>query len=821
MKIKPMIKHYSKVFLSFLLLVFLVAVLPATASALVNQATEMKLGEFSGEYFSLRFLPRDYNEGGIIYLKSEKEAPTGAEPPRSVKGGGGPSVNDIRGILANAGIRATEVYLPLYVSDENFSTPEDWIILVPLIGGYEGADCYVSDEMAAEKIEEVKIKYYYYDNSLGYDRIATIRIGTVKVLPRNDEKSRVLRAVLKSWEKYGDRACIASPDFARKLLKPYGVGDDLGELSVGDQGIIVITDGSQGVDDIYRAISREAAKHNLSVVMKVVTPRWVFAVESSTGRSLWDYLWGYVALFLPALPALLVIMGREREDEERMRYLISTNGGRKIVLDLITAGIVLFALALAALLLDKRASLLSAAMLLLVYVLRNFVAGRELGRRYTIVAFSLVLLGVLGILLHSNFTLRFYASGILGYLLSLGNPDASLLLTLATFRYLPGVLISIGILSLIFLAVRAGKPQHRAFARLLFPGVVSIGVLFLYTSLLFSTPLVSLASVIDTYSGGATGVINFADSDNLSKAYNLTLGVVSGKDVAYSTLWEAGTVVQGSGMTYSTHGQLLCYDRDFLEFLKEAGKTSTTAQLLYQKLSSNPKGIVVPRHYLEELKKAGVVQVSGNSLTFTVVDDEWNPHEISAPYETVEMFPGNIEALLISCELARKEGLEPRPAFLLLNGDSKTTAEVMETINTTVVSKYPEAFDKLWSLKGISTHVESQFGDPKGLVPSLLSGVLMVATGLVVGLRDGDRLSKLAEIMRVNGKEPLSLFAAVIPVFLVLAFVPASMIRDGYYLASTGFVSGKLTLLGLVPLLGLFAGLIIYFLLIVGKLKGV
>ncbi len=51
MKIRPMIKHYSKVFLFFLLLVFLVAVLPATVSALINQATEMKLGGVFGELF--------------------------------------------------------------------------------------------------------------------------------------------------------------------------------------------------------------------------------------------------------------------------------------------------------------------------------------------------------------------------------------------------------------------------------------------------------------------------------------------------------------------------------------------------------------------------------------------------------------------------------------------------------------------------------------------------------------------------------------------------------------------------------------------------
>ena len=821
MKIRPMIKHYSKVFLSFLFLVFLVAIIPATASALLSQAAEMRLGEFSGEYFSLRFAPVDYGEPSVTYLKNG-EVPTGAEPPRPVKGAGGLSVNDIRGMLANAGIRATEVYLPLYVSDENSSTPEDWIILVPLLGGYRGADCYVSGETAKDKTEGAEISYYYahfIDNFQGYDGVATIRIGTVKVLPRNDEKSSVLRAILKSWEKYGDKACIASPEFARKLLKPYGVGDDLGELSTGNQGIIVITDGSQGIEDIYRAISREAAKHNLSVVMRVITPRWVFAVESSDKGSLWNYLWSYIALFLPVFPALLVIMGREREDEERMRYLISTNGGRKIVLDLITSVTVLSALALATLFLGKRAALLSAVMLLLVYVLRNFVAGKEL-KRCTLMAFSLVVLGILGILLYYNFQLRIYASGILAYLLSLGSSDASLLLTLVALRYLPGVLISIGALSLIFLVEKAGKPGHRAVARLLSPGIISIGVLFLYTALLFSTPLVSLASVIDSYSGGATGVINFADSNSLPKAYNLTLEAVRGKDVAYATLWDAGTVVQGKGMTYSTHGRLLCYDRDFLEFLKKAGGMSTAAQLLYHKLSSNPEGIVVPKYYLEELKKAGAVQVSGKQLTVAVVDDDWELHEISAPYGTVELLPGNIDALLISCEVAGENGLNPKPAFLLFNGDSKTTGEVMEAINRTV-TLYPEAFGKLWSMGRVSTHVESQFEDPKGLISSLLSGVLMAAAGFVVGLRDGHRLSGLAELMKANGEEPRSLLAATAPVLLVLAFVPASMIQDGYHLDSTGFISGNLMLVGLVPLLGLFAGLLLYFVSILRKVKGV
>ncbi|NPA47270.1 MAG: hypothetical protein GXO14_01330 [Thermococci archaeon] len=824
MKIRPAIKHYSKVFPSFLLLVFLVAIMPATASALVNQATEMRLGEFSDNYFSFHFVPKNYDGSGIIYLRNGEDSPTGAEPPRSVKGYGDFSINDIRSMLANAGIRAKGVYLPLYLSDENSSTPEDWIILVPLLGGYGGADCYVSSDAVKDKTEGAEIRYYYThlaDNFQGYDGVATIRIGTVKVLPRNDEKDRVLRAILKRWEKYGDKTCIASPDFARKLLRPYGVGDDLGDLSAGGQGIIVITDGSQSVEEVYRALSREAARYNRSVVMKVITPRWVFAVESSAKGSLWDYLWSYIALFLPVLPALLVIMGREREDEERMRYLISTNGGRKIVLDLMTSGTVLFALALTALLLDGRAAILSAAMLMLVYILRNFVAGRELGKRYPLVIFLLVVLGTLGILLHYNLQLRLYASGILGDLMSLGNYKASFLLTLVALRYLPGVLISIGTLSLVFLVARVGKPEHRAITRLLSPGIVSIGVLFLYTSLLFSAPLVSLASVIDTYSGGATGVINFADSDNLLKAYNLTLEAASGKDVAYTTLWDAGTVVRSSGMTYSTHGRLLCYDRDFLEFLKKAGRMSTTAQLLYHKLSSNPEGIVVPRDYLEELKKAGAVRISGNSLTVAVVDDDWSLHEISAPYGTVELFPGSIDALLISCEVVRKNGLKPRPAFLLLNADSKTTMKVMNTVNRTVASEYPKAFDKLWSMKGISTYVESQFEDPKSLIPSLISGVLMVATGLVVGLRDGDRLSRLTELMKVNGKEPLSLLAIIAPVLLVLAVVPALMIRDGYYLASTGFISGKLMLIGLIPLLALFAGLLLYFVSILRRVKGV
>ncbi len=554
--------------------------------------------------------------------------------------------------------------------------------------------------------------------------------------------------------------------------------------------------------------------------MRVITPRWVFGVESSAKGSLWDYLWGYVALFLPVLPALLVIMGREREDEERMRYLISTNGGRERVLDLITSVTVLFALALIALFLDKRASLLSAVMLLLVYVLRNFVADKEPGERYALTASLLVVLGILGGLLHYNLRLRLYASGILGYLSSLGSSDASMLISLVAFRYLPGVLISIGVLSLVFLVSRVGKPQYGALTRLLSSGMVSIGVLFLYTALLFSTPLVSLASVIDTYSGGATGVINFADSNSLPKAYNLALEAVSGKDVAYATLWDAGTVVQGKGMAYSTHGRLLCYDRDFLEFLRKAGGMSTTAQLLYHRLSSNPEGLVVPGYYLEELKKAGVVQVSRKQLTVAVVDDDWNPHEISASYGIVEFLPGNIEALLISCEVARKNGLNPKPAFLLLNGDSKTTAEIMEAINETAAS-YPEAFEKLWSMEGVSTHVESQFEDPKSFIPSLLSGALMVATGVVVGLRDGDRLSTLAKLMKVNGEEPLSLLAVIAPVLLVLAFVPASMLRDGYYLVSTGFISGKLMLIGLVPLLSLFAGLLLYFVSILGKVKGV
>ncbi len=246
MRIRPMIRHYSKVFLSFLLLVFLVVIIPATASALINQATGMRLGEFSREYFSFRFVPMDYNGPGVTYLKNGEDL-TGAEPPRSAKWQGGFSVNDIRSMIANAGIRAKEVYLPLYLSDENSSTPEDWIILVPLLGGDGGADCYVSDEKVAGKTGGVEIKYrytYLIDNFQEYDGIATIRIGKVKVLPRNDEKSRVLRAILKSWEKYDDKACIASLEFARKLLGPYGVGDDLGELSTGNQGIIVITDGS-------------------------------------------------------------------------------------------------------------------------------------------------------------------------------------------------------------------------------------------------------------------------------------------------------------------------------------------------------------------------------------------------------------------------------------------------------------------------------------------------------------------------------------------------------------------------------------------------
>ncbi|NJF24321.1 hypothetical protein [Thermococcus sp. Bubb.Bath] len=822
MNIGPMVKHYSKVFLSFLFLVFLVAVIPATASAIINQVTEMRHGEFSGEYFSFWFVPKGDNHAGIVYLKNG-EALTGAEPPRPVRGSGGFSVNDIRSMFANAWVMATEVYLPLWISD--YSKPgktQQWTVLVPLVGGNGGADCYVSDEKTAEKIKGTEIKYHY-SRLVGngyYDGIATIRVGTVGVLSGSDERSKVLRAILKRWEKYRGNACVASPDFAREFLRPYGIGDDLENLSVGTQGIIVITDGSQSIEDIHRALSREAARYNLSVAMRVLTPRWVSAVESS-GGSIWDYLWGYVALLLPVLPALLVIMGREKEDEERMRYLISTNGGRKIVLDLITAGTVLFALTLTALFLDRRASLLSVVMLLLIYTLRNFVAGKEFGERSTLVVLSLIFLGILGIALQYNLRLRLYASGVLGYLFSLGNSDASLLLFGVTFRYLPEVLVSVGLLSLLFPLLRRRRPQQRAAAKLLFAGMISIGVLFLYSSLLFSAPLVSLASISDLYGGGATGVVNFANSDNLSKAYNLTLGVVSQKDVTYATLWEAGTVVEGSGMTYSTHGRLLCYARDFLEFLKKAGGISMNARLLHSQLSSSPEGIIIPKHYLEELKAEGIAKVSGGSLTLSVVDEGWKVHNVSAPYETVEMLPGGIESPIVSCQIARRNGLNPRPAYLLLYGNSRTTGEVMEEVNGTIIPEYPEAFEKLWSMGDVSTHVESQFKNPRGLIPPLLSGVLMAITGIVMGFRDGERLSGLAKLMRVNGEEPLSSLVPVLLPTLILIFVPASMIWDGYSFASMGFIGKKLVLIGLSPLLGVFAGLALYFILLLGNIREV
>ncbi|WP_010478674.1 LTA synthase family protein [Thermococcus zilligii] len=815
MRIIPVAKHYSKVFLSFLLLVFLVAVMPAMASALINQATEMRLGEFSGEYFSFRFVPKDYNGPVIAYLKNG-ESLTGAEPPRPAKRGSGFSVDGTRAMFANAGINVREVYLPLYVSDG--SSP--WIILVPLLEGEEGADCYVSDEKAKDKTERAEIRYYYThfasNSQADGEGVATIKVGPVKVLQGSDERSRVLRAILKGWEKSGHNACMASPDFARRLLEPYGV--DLGELSIGNQGVIVITDGGQGVEEIHRALSREAANYNLSLVMRVVTPRWVFALESSDGGGLWNYLWGYVALLLPVLPALLIIMGREKEDEERMRRVISTNGGRGIVLDLITVGTVLFALALTALLLDKRASLLSAVILLLVYVLRNFVAGRELGKGYAFAASLLVVLGILGVFLHYNFQLRLYTSGIIGHLSSLGSSDASVLISLVAFRYLPGVLISIGALSLAFLVFGAGKPQHRALARLLFPGVTSIGVLFLYTSLLFSAPLVSLTSVTD-YIGGATGAIGFYDSDSLSKAYNLTLEAVTEKNVAYATLWRAGDVTPNTvGMTYST-GALFCYDRDFLEFLRKTSEISITAGVLYSKLSS--KEIVVPRHYLENLKNEGLVRTSGDVLTFTVMDDDENPHEVSAPYETVEVLPFEIEALLTSCEVAKKYGLEPRPAYLLLRGSSEETEGIIKTINGTIAPKYPDAFGNPWFLGDVSAHVRSQFEDPRSVIPFILSGLLMAITGIVAGLRDREKVSGLAELMRTNGEEPLlSLVPVLLPV-LALAYAPLSMLLDGHSFASMGFVSGNLVLIGLAPLLGLLAGLVLYFSLLLWKAREV
>lgn len=823
MKIGPMIKHYSKVFLSFLFLVFLVGVIPATASALINQATEMRLGEFSRDYFSFWFVPMDYNGPSVTYLKNG-EAFTGTEHPSSVRGSGGFSVNDIRRMLADAGVRAMEVYLPLSISD--YSKPEEtqpWTILVPLIGGNGEADCHVSGEKAAEKIKGAEIKYHYtrfVEDSVGYDGIATIRISTVGVLSGSDERSRVLRAILKRWEKYGDNACVASPDFARKLLKPYGIGDDLGNLSVGTRGIIIITDGSQSIEDAHRALSREAARYNLSVAMRVLTPRWVSAVESS-GESIWNYLWGYVALLLPVLPALLVIMGREKEDEESMRYLISSNGGRKIVPDLITAGTVLFALALTALFLDRRASILSAIMLLLVYILRNFVAGREFGERPTPVVLSLIFLGILGVVLQYNLRLRLYASGVLGHIFSLGNSDASLLLFGVTFRYLPEVLISAGLLSLLFPLLRRGRPQQRAAAKLLFGGMISIGVLFLYSSLLFSVPLVSLASISDLYGGGATGVVNFANSNNIFEAYNLTLGIVSQKGMAHATLWDAGTVVKGGGMAYYTRGRLLCYDSNFLEFLKEADGISMNARLLHSKLSSTPEEIIIPKHYLEELKAEGIAKVSGGLLILSVVDEDWKVHNVSALYETVEMLPGGIESPIISCQIARRNGLNPRPAYLLLHGNSRTTGDVMRAINGTVVPKYSEAFEKLWSMEGVSTHVESQFKDPRGVIPPLLSGVLMAITGIVMGFRDGGRLSRLAKLMRINGEEPLSPLVPVLLPMLILIFVPASLIRDGYSFALMGFIRKKLVLIGLLPLLGLFLGLVLYSVQILRKIKGV
>jgi hypothetical protein len=133
--------------------------------------------------------------------------------------------------------------------------------------------------------------YYLSENDILSYGFATIRVNTVKVLPGNDERGRVLRAIGRRFEEYPDeRVCFASKSFARELLRPFGVlaGNNFENLSLAFTLVLVITDGSQTPEEIYEALNREASKENKSITMRVLTPQWLLATESGTNATLWN-----------------------------------------------------------------------------------------------------------------------------------------------------------------------------------------------------------------------------------------------------------------------------------------------------------------------------------------------------------------------------------------------------------------------------------------------------------------------------------------------------------------------------------------------------
>ncbi|WP_148258609.1 hypothetical protein [Thermococcus sp. AM4] len=792
---------YLKVSSFFLLLVLLVSIFPAVTSAGIKTYREMSLGNLGNTYLFVRF---QYNTPPSRTVFNLKPGGLTIDAPlityrNFTDSGHPPLLGEVVHLLEQAGAGDFHVY-GMYALENGYG------IIVPLRGEPRDADCLVARGSSTDfeggtnymirLMTPVGVGAIYHN--------ATIR--SVKRLHPRSEEDRVLLAVLSEYEGY----CLIGGNFYRNFIDAVNSVGGVENLSM-KEFLLVIPGRKFNASAIYRILYEKFAPRGWYPEVGVITSQWVIAHEEK-GKPLWRYLWQYLVLLLPLIPAMLVILGREKSDERKMKELILVHGGDALFLELITAGVVLGGSAVASLYFGAKYGFIITLLLVLFLFLKNFIAGsrREVGRLLLVALFFATAVPSALTLLEPEFR-RYAAMAFASPFMLSGDVNLYWGALIFAFHYLPHLLLSIaaGAFILLLLDLRGGI-EVRASARILIPSLLSLLVLLTYTGFVLSLPAGSLYSAATDGSYGATITVSFPNSieDRVQtlEAYNTTVSLLRSEGVEFATVWSAGKVYRANGLSWNVFGDMECYDDDMVQFVREASTASSSASRFYRLLTENRDRIMAGYAIAQDL---GVPKGGNAEIDLYLGDKTYRIRGFVSPQR------GMGRLAMASCDLIRNQvqNFTPIPETVYIKGNRRILDELRAKL-----SKYGEDVE-VWSMEEPAGYFMDGLGTLKGTLPFALSGLLMPLTAIILGLRDRERLEKLKFLLGSLGgscgKSNLPLLALLPALFL--SFL---ILKDGLSFYSLGFVTSRFFLL-LVPALGMGLAPVLYAVTIVNSEKEV
>ncbi|NPA47430.1 MAG: hypothetical protein GXO14_02145 [Thermococci archaeon] len=797
------LRWYFRVFASFLFLIFLVSALPVAAISALSHLSEKHVSlQYPGEYVYVTFYQRPV-KNPIVNVETSNFSVgysgvqsypgrhyTYFETPEFLLG-------DAEKALAKAGYRGN-IYVPVTIGSLG--------VLLQVNGSTSGPDCIILGNQSVKKGT-----YLYELIADSTPKVARVKIESVQRVVNVSRGMLPLAAFMKA----DGIKCIASGKFFESILTTANLSPDLSHLLV--EGFLLASPDKINLTALYQALYSEFSPHNYYPKLYILKPGFVKSVlRPSSKHHLLKTLWASFMLLLPSLPLIGVVLTKEGRDERKLRNLLRAGGANPLIIDLITAVIVGVAAGLAVVWMNLSYSIVIISILIIMFSFRYFLSGLSPNLRI-IRALHLLGIGISGLvtvgsIMSMNLTLD--VARVLAYPFHF---SASLYYPMfgVVSHYLPWIAgASFFSLLILLLFDTFGKPNHRMMSRIVGSSMILMLIFVVYSGVIFSSPVTGLYPS-SSAGFGATIVVQFKSSPNATQAYNEVSKVILEHGGTYGTLWYAGIAYVPKGEFGEGLGMVLCYDKNFTDFLKSTFWRSRYSRVLYNELSHAHGKILISSSVLRYMKH------SDDVVDFGIIPSlGGKPVQIKTGY-TVMKHKQLIDAdFFMPYGVARVHNLSLVPYTMFVYGNVNLLKALQR-----VQRKYRSRTLVVTSLMSVTNYMLRNFLQPSVAVPFVLSAFLIISVAFVLGLRDRRKLDEVRKLLKLYGfskRDFLPLIA-----FLPLTIMTIPMIKDTINVYSLGFIPhhwGSLLegyLLLMTPLLSLALAPLVYVLTMLRTTGGV